>query len=119
LPPFLGIREDLVGVLYLLETLLGLGVVAVGVRVMLARQFAVGAPYLLLRRTPGYPQNIVEILFLHTLSLSRNYNLCGAYRFTIEDVSPLEGLKDRTLLVVFRGLAHNGFMDVWVEELAV
>src|SRR5215212_2480154 len=86
---------------------------------MLARQLAVGAPYLLLRGPLRYPQNLVEIPSLHTLNLSRNHNLSGTDGLAVEQVSPLEGLEDRAFFVLVRGLAHNGLMDVGVEGLPV
>src|SRR5215211_101280 len=83
-PSFLGIREDLVGVLYLLETLFGLLVAGVGVGMKLARQPAVGAPDLILRGLFGYLESFVEIHLLHTLSLLRNYNFRWPDRLPVE-----------------------------------
>src|SRR5215216_1959475 len=84
LPSFLRIREDLVGVLYLLETLFGLLVAGVGVGMKLARQPAVGAPDLILRGLFGYLESFVEIHLLHTLSLLRNYNFRWPDRLPVE-----------------------------------
>src|SRR5918997_2543335 len=105
--------------LYLFEAVLRFGVVAVGVRMVLARQLPVGAPYLLLRGPFRYPENFVEILGLHTLNLFRNHNFRGADGLAVEQVAPLEGLEDGTFLVLVRGLAHHGFVDVGVERLTI
>jgi hypothetical protein len=58
-PPFLGVGEDFIGVLYLFEALLGLGVVPISVRMVLASQLPVGTPDLLLRSPLTYPKHFV------------------------------------------------------------
>jgi hypothetical protein len=52
-----GIREGLVGLLDLLETLLGVGVVRVRIRVMLAGQLPVGLADIVIGRPLGTPSN--------------------------------------------------------------
>src|SRR3712207_9146030 len=65
-----------------------------------------------LRSFLRHPENLVEILGLHTLNLFSNHNLRGAYRLAVECVAPLEGLKDRALLVLLGRLSHDGLVDV-------
>jgi hypothetical protein len=61
LPPLAGVREDLVGVLDLLEALLGGVVARVGVWVVLAYQSAVGAADVLLGSFFRQPEQPVQI----------------------------------------------------------
>src|SRR3712207_497782 len=86
---------------------------------ILARELAVGLSDLLLRSPLRYPENLVQVLGLHTLNLFRNYNLRRSYRLSSQEVSSLERLEDRAFLVLFGGLSHDGFVDVRVEGLAV
>jgi hypothetical protein len=55
-PTLLGVREDLVGLLDLLETLLGVGSVRVRVRMVLAGQPPVGFADILIGRPPRHTQ---------------------------------------------------------------
>jgi len=57
LPPLLRVREDLVGVLYLLEALLGAAVVGVGVGVVLPGQLPVGLADLVPEAPLGTPSS--------------------------------------------------------------
>jgi hypothetical protein len=52
-PPLLLVREDFVGLLYLLEMLLGLGVLGIRIGVVLADQHPVGLPDIVAGSAPG------------------------------------------------------------------
>jgi hypothetical protein len=61
LPPLAGVREDLVGVLDLLEALLGGVVARVSVWVVIAHESAVGSADVLLGSFSGQPEQPVQI----------------------------------------------------------
>ena len=52
-PPLLLVREDFVGLLYLLEALLGTGILGVRIGVVLADQPPVGLPDIVVGSAPG------------------------------------------------------------------
>jgi hypothetical protein len=63
-PSLLGVGEDFVDLLNLLEALLGAGVIRVSIRVVLSDQPPVSLPDLVPGGTPGYPEQLVKILTL-------------------------------------------------------
>src|SRR4029453_12394486 len=65
----LRVREYLVGLGELLETLFCLRVAGISVRVVLPRQPSVSSSYLVCGRVPGYSENLVWILPPHPLTL--------------------------------------------------
>lgn len=64
-PSLLGVGEDFVDLLNLLEALLGAGVIRVSIRVVLSDQPPVSLPDLVPGGTPGYPEQLVKILTRH------------------------------------------------------
>jgi hypothetical protein len=73
LPPLLGVRQDFVGLLDLLEMLLGSGVFGVRVRMVLADQPAVRFADVVLRGPSGQPEQLIKVLggLLHLYNLPR------------------------------------------------
>jgi len=61
----LGVRQDLVRLLGLLELLLGVAVVRIAVRMMLHRELAIRLLYLIVGGVLGDAQNLVEISLRH------------------------------------------------------
>src|SRR4051794_232200 len=114
------VAHDVVGGLDLLEALLGLGVVRVAVRVVLARELAVGLLDLLGRRLAVDAEDGIWVSLGHLCPLLRGHDDLGRPQHVVAIAVALAvDLDDRPALGALDGLLGDRLVAVRVERLAL